>query len=383
MTNPFKISIDPKRTYGLDILRAIAIITILIFHGNVLLLNFNQPILFSWVRFDGVSIFFVLSGFLIGGILIKSIEKNEANFKTLLTFWKRRWLRTMPMYFIVLTIIFFLSILKIANIDHPIFKYGYMEYSKVLQFYFFVQNIVSPHPSFFPEAWSLSIEEWFYIITPLTIILSMIIFRINLKKALLISSVLIIIFSMSLRLHYYSIINLDSMADFANYIRNRVFTRLDGMMYGVIGAYIYHYHNKFWLKYKYHSLGIGALLLILSEIAIGSSLKIGLFYSVFYFTLFSSGILFLLPFLSDLKSGKGILYKTITTISLISYSLYLINFMFVGGFLVLGTLTLFKIKADEFTLAYLSLSLFWIYSVSISILTYKYIELPFMNLREK
>ena len=60
------------------------------------------------ISIDGVSIFFVLSGFLIGGILIKVLETEPATFKTLFNFWIRRWFRTLPNYlFILLILIFF------------------------------------------------------------------------------------------------------------------------------------------------------------------------------------------------------------------------------------------------------------------------------------
>ena len=87
-----KIEINSSRIYGLDILRAMAILFVVIGHGQYLLpRKFNT--FHSIFVFDGVSIFFVLSGFLIGGILIKIIENKEANTSTLIDFWKRRWFR--------------------------------------------------------------------------------------------------------------------------------------------------------------------------------------------------------------------------------------------------------------------------------------------------
>ncbi|MDG1661044.1 MAG: hypothetical protein P8H40_06680 [Winogradskyella sp.] len=50
----------------------------------------------------GVDIFFVLSGFLIGGILLRKLEAGQTSFSDLVRFWKRRWLRTFPNYFVVL-----------------------------------------------------------------------------------------------------------------------------------------------------------------------------------------------------------------------------------------------------------------------------------------
>src|SRR5476651_850750 len=101
MKSPLHISIPPNRIYGLDIMRASAILLVLLAHSRRYLpaswLSYYDPI-----NLDGVSIFFVLSGFLIGGILIKTVENKEIKFNYLFTFLKKRWLRTIPPYLFVL-----------------------------------------------------------------------------------------------------------------------------------------------------------------------------------------------------------------------------------------------------------------------------------------
>ena len=84
----FKIPFNENRIYGLDILRAFAILFVVIGHGTVFLPERMQSIS-NFIVFDGVSVFFVLSGFLIGGILIKLLENKGASIKSLLNFWVR------------------------------------------------------------------------------------------------------------------------------------------------------------------------------------------------------------------------------------------------------------------------------------------------------
>src|SRR5659263_324332 len=110
MNKLFKIDIDTSRIFGLDILRALAIMFVVIEYGSYLLPQKLRTISDFFV-FDGVSIFFVLSGFLIGGILIKLIDKNGFNFSILKTFWIRRWYRTLPNYFLILIALCIINLL--------------------------------------------------------------------------------------------------------------------------------------------------------------------------------------------------------------------------------------------------------------------------------
>src|SRR4051794_27322921 len=114
MKNIFNIEIDNKRVFGLDILRALAISFVVIGHGGKLLPD-NLKKVTDFFVIDGVSIFFVLSGFLIGGIFIRKITKNGFNKEILLDFWIRRWFRTLPNYFLVLIAICILNLFFTEN----------------------------------------------------------------------------------------------------------------------------------------------------------------------------------------------------------------------------------------------------------------------------
>jgi len=114
--NLFKINIAyHQRVFGLDVMRSIAILIVVFghsflllepWHGEVLpIANISVGLLMNTLinGFDGVDLFFVLSGFLIGSIFIRIVEKSDGlQPKIILDFWKRRWIRTIPAYLVVL-----------------------------------------------------------------------------------------------------------------------------------------------------------------------------------------------------------------------------------------------------------------------------------------
>nr|GFD13805.1 acyltransferase, putative [Tanacetum cinerariifolium] len=147
----FSIPVSHSRIFGLDLLRAGAILTVMLSHTSGYLPAAWAPAYLT-LQWDGVGNFFVLSGFLIGGILLKTLEKQPASRAVLLDFWNRRWLRTLPPYLLVLFISFAIAI---ARHEKEATWYNFFKYAV------FSQNLRKPHPAPFGEAWSLSIEEWF------------------------------------------------------------------------------------------------------------------------------------------------------------------------------------------------------------------------------
>lgn len=367
----FEININENRIYGLDILRSFAILFVVIGHGTIYLPESLQLYSNSLV-FDGVSIFFVLSGFLIGGILIKLLENNKATIKNLFNFWIRRWFRTLPNYYLVL----FLLLMVL-----PYIFYGGMSNPlKHKQYLFFIQNFNQPHPSFFGEAWSLCVEEWFYLIVPLLIYIFVGILRFSVKNSVLIVAISLIIAGAFFRYFKYTSIPINSFGDWDNNIRKQVLTRLDSLMFGVTGAFFYYYYNELWKKYKNIFFGIGLIILFIQRYFLTQTfVGFGIYECVFSFSLVSLGVLFILPFLSEYKYGAGILYKILTKISIISYSLYLLNYSLITEY-GLKVFDNFSPTGNKIIYArYLS---YWILLIISSTILYKYFEKPMMELRE-
>jgi peptidoglycan/LPS O-acetylase OafA/YrhL len=366
--NILRIEIDAKRIFGLDILRACAILFVMMEHSCYLM-----PLNLKWVTnlfvFDGVTVFFVLSGFLIAGILIKILNKQEPNKKVLFNFWVRRWFRTLPNYFLILLILITLAVLY--NKDFSVWN--------IERFFIFSQNLFNPHPSWFPEAWSLSVEEWFYLLIPTIIILLIKRFKFNIRKSILITACVIIIIVTTYRFIRFATIPKTDYIEWDLIFRKQVFTRLDSLMYGVLGAYIQFYLPVFWSKYKNILFTVGITLFLLSKVMVPKILIVGgLYHCVFSFSEISIATLFMLPLLSALKNGKGYLFRMITYISLISYSMYLVNYSLIQVFL----LDKITISTNIYTAPFLKLFLYWFFTILLSILIYKFFEVPTTALRD-
>src|ERR1700686_5502086 len=89
------------RIGGLDGLRAAAIVSVLCLHAAIVVtrmpLIFRVPCLYGWA---GVDLFFVLSGYLIGGQAFKAGGCMDGG--GIVRFWLRRWFRTLPLYYFIL-----------------------------------------------------------------------------------------------------------------------------------------------------------------------------------------------------------------------------------------------------------------------------------------
>src|SRR5258708_13262824 len=156
-THRGEMGVDPRfrnreRQPGLDLLRAHAIIVVVVCHAA--LFGFKLPgrvDRFGWI---GVDLFCVLSGYLIGGHLLAALARDQRI--KLGRFFARRALRIMPAYFAVLAIYFLLpSWREYSEMSQPLWK-----------FLLSVQNIALHGGTAFSHAWSLAVEDQFYLALP-------------------------------------------------------------------------------------------------------------------------------------------------------------------------------------------------------------------------
>ena len=333
------------------------------------ILYFNEGPIKEYAHFiclDGVTIFFVLSGFLISSIIFKDSNKCLYQFN-IKKFWLRRIIRTFPTYFFVLIIIFSLS------------DYEEINYWKYI---FFIQNFFNIHPPFFGEAWSLSVEEWFYILFPITLL---IIRRIGTSfyNSVLISIFFFIILSFTFRYTIYQNLKDIDIIKWDLYFRKRVECRFDSLMVGVLGGLLYAFKKNILQKYSNVLFKVGLLIIIISQILfinlLNSTFGYGIYFCVFYLFQCSFGVLLLFPLLMKYNFGTNIISKTITHISKISYSVYLINHTCTQSFFLPFIFSYFSLKG----FAIMKVFIFLLSTYVFSIILYYLVELPSLYLREK
>jgi peptidoglycan/LPS O-acetylase OafA/YrhL len=232
---------------------------------------------------------------------------------------------------------------------------------------------------YFPEAWSLSVEEWFYFLFPLLLFLLSYTFRLSKKNTVLTFIFLVIICTHLYRYAKFLYFTPDDFS-FDLDFRKQVFTQIHSIVFGVLGAFLNFYYKNLWIKYKNISLLIGVFLLVGSKFVFTGNQE-SITFVLFFFSSISFGVLFLLPFLSQWKKNTGVFNQPITVISIISYSMYLINLSIVKIFLIDSVWKNFSNNTHYyFVFRYLS---YWGITIVLSILLYKFFEFPIMKLRDK
>ncbi|HEY1885813.1 MAG TPA: acyltransferase family protein, partial [Roseiarcus sp.] len=137
-----------KRSASLDFLRGAAAFAVAIPHYLTANAPF-QPFAEAFA-IAGVEVFFVLSGFVLAPQIVDWVVGKPR--RNLGVFLIRRWMRTIPPYIVALIVIAALS--------------GNLMTADFVRYLFYVENLFSSanHVDFYPVAWSLAVEEWFYVL---------------------------------------------------------------------------------------------------------------------------------------------------------------------------------------------------------------------------
>ena len=326
----------------------------------------------------GVELFFVLSGFLIGNILIKTFISDDFSPVSISNFWIRRWFRTLPLYWLILT----------ANIVlNWVIGHSDIEIPKVL-FYVFLQNLWHPHPlHFFTESWSLAVEEWFYLTLPITIFLAARVFKPSNRQMFLLR-VFVGYLSVFLLARFINAFHPIYGQNQDAGIRKVVMFRLDAVMYGVLMAWLSNFRKAELDRFKnglmlLGAAGIASIFYFITDpqlqITDGSIPFLRFASDAFLYLLIPLFFSFWLPFVNGIYTIRNrSLSRFFAHISKISYSMYLVHFS------LLHTLFSFIInRATHVVFVFFLLLVYWAMVIAVSTILYKFFELPVTQLRER
>ena len=187
----------------------------------------------------------------------------------------------------------------------------------------------------------------------------------------------------SYRLYLFKTLELSTFTEINLHILRQVITRLDAIMFGVLAAYVSHYHPKIWNKGNWMLFIGGFAVLYALKYYNDSNMSE---YSVVYLPVIKSIIVVgMLPFLSRWKTAKiTSISKVITFISLISYSMYLTNRTIVIDILIKFGLHNNLLNKHQITYAWqIDYFFYWAFTIVLSYFLYISIETPFMQLRNR
>jgi peptidoglycan/LPS O-acetylase OafA/YrhL len=307
-----------RRLRELDFLRGIAILLVLVRHIPVNRYLFNM----GWI---GVDLFFVLSGFLVSGLLFKEyFLRGQVN---PILFLVRRGFKIYPIYYLAL-----MAYATLMFLNDKFYWVGF------LGELFFVQNYATGFGWSFLPSWSLAVEEHFYFGLALVVYLAIKkkLFSTTIVRTTRIELILVamMIFCLLLRI----VTNL--------FIANsRSFTmthlRLDSLLAGVFVSYMYYFRFDDFMRYfeKYRKAWIPLVILFVSFTPFVEDSVQSYFVKTFGFTLLYVSFAMLLAYFlfvkeMNLKLNKTFTRSVVTAISKIgvaSYPIYIFHMLVIDG----------------------------------------------------
>ena len=326
---------ESKKIYSLDLLRGVAGYGVAITHYMYFV---KDKLNFEYYSFIFVEIFFILSGFVLSKQLIK-VYNDRSHLKI---FYLRRLLRTIPLYLIAL--IFYTAISN--NFNHDFFK-----------FLFFIQKIIPDFVSdnYFMVAWSLSIEEFFYLIFP--------IYLISLRKFKAVHLAIFFIIILS-------IIKIVSHESFSNdFLRTGTLMRLDSIALGfLLGIYI-----ESLAKFKKIIAFLTFLILMIFLNYQNTFLNVNSLNTIYFIFLSQFFSILILIFFYNIEFliKTDILKKVCIKVATQTYSVYLFH-LIIMHFLIMLDINLINNIFIYITLLFM-----------VSSVIFKYIEKPILLLRPK
>ena len=361
---------DKHKLLGLDHLRALAIVSVFLFHYQF----FGHP---DWEKhicsfgWTGVDLFFVLSGFLIAGQLFSTIAKGKAI--SLREFFAKRFFRIIPPFLVVLIIYF--AFPSAREWGHPSPFWRYITFT--LNF-----GLDAGKYGTFSHAWSLCVEEQFYLVLPLTFVLFGY-FKAG-KKAVYL---LLALFAAGFLLRLWEWDNIivpdlkiNNVGHFWNkFIYYPTYNRLDPLLTGVSIAGLFTFYPQVKEAVNRHS----NIIMLFGLLLLGAAYRLCTPQDTFYTCVFGFPLIALAygTLLAAMVCPSNFLYhiKSVITAQLatLSYSIYLVHKITIHGTQVL----LEKIGIDKNS--GLTMLACIISSIAGALLMRYIVEKPALRMRDK
>ena len=317
---PSSASASP-RAVGPDLLRACAILLVMLQH----LPKAAAPewlILFKPYGWLGVDVFFVLSGYLIGGQLLRPISRGET--PDLGRFWASRAFRILPAYLVILALYTLLPGFTDGEGLQPLWR-----------FLTFTMNLGLDYTKAgnFSSAWSLCVEEWFYLTLPLLVLgLRLPLFRKGGPWPTLALAAAIVLGGMALRWALWR--DPSRLADppaglYQKLIYYPTWCRLDGLLMGVMLACARTFRPALWTRLcpPWLTAGLAVAVWVATIRIIGlSGVILPLGGAIVVYPLFSLGCALMLSALLDLEPWLARQRpRGLAQMAALAYSLYLVH----------------------------------------------------------
>jgi peptidoglycan/LPS O-acetylase OafA/YrhL len=375
--------------------------------------------------FLGVDMFFVISGFLIGSILFAEYKKTEdVNLKR---FFYRRFLRLMPLYWLALALSAFMVSL---NGGDEIVRYVNVDVAKnvgeIWKNLLYINNLYPPDEQFgaMSHSWSLAVEEQFYFLFPLILLL---IFRTRFRhhpvKIVIFFTIMYFviravarIYSMQLFMSQCGIsqealgsLNFDPMAIFVseqnhclfgvetNIVFDNLYTKYFALFSGVVASYLRVFREDTVRAFYSNTVksntldAISLVGLVFSFVSIFLVEPTSVFNAVYqtFFQQFVLSVSLVNIIFSGMYSRSGIIRgikvllnnRLLYIVSQLSYSMYLFNLLIVHVSYEIVVHNNSGISVPNLIIK--SMPICVTATIVVSVLAYLFVEKPFMNLRSR
>jgi peptidoglycan/LPS O-acetylase OafA/YrhL len=302
---PLNISASAsKRNVNLDALRGVAILLILGRHLDY----FSLWTKMGWA---GVDLFFVLSGFLISGLLFQEWKRRDAiDFRR---FYIRRALKIYPAFYVLLLVTLLVHRIVPGIPSFPVTARA------ILAECFFVQNYL---PGLWPHTWSLAVEEHFYILLPIVLWL---LYRRRREQAdpfRALPAIFMIVATAEIVLRTATTWQLNTFVTEARYMEPS-HLRIDALLFGVLLSYYRHFRPE---KLEQLRRGaapvvlIGLALVLLALVPLSSPIMHTIGFTLVYF---GFGLLLIRTVDAQPHRSVSLLIQPLAKIGYYSYSIYL------------------------------------------------------------